>query len=184
MKRHFYISDDLDDLEDVEVELEQRGISKPHIYILSFDDCAVAVHGRLQEVEVVLRMNVVSGTKMDSMIGVCSAFSVLFIGYFLGWAQGIIWLPFVFLSIITLGFCTQEGGFIGIQKNKRFAHFDETLKNGQHVFLVDIEPEREQLLTQIMSVHPALKFAEDGPSVLHWYICLQEILQRFFRLNP
>ena len=27
MKRHFYISDDLDELEDVEVELEERGIS-------------------------------------------------------------------------------------------------------------------------------------------------------------
>jgi len=185
MKRHFYISDDLDELEDVEVELEERGISKPHIHVLSLDDCAVAEHGRLQEVEAVLRTNVVSGTKMGAMIGVCSAFAVLFIGYVSGWVQGIIWLPFVFLSIITLGFCTWEGGFIGIQKkNKRFAHFDETLKNGQHVFLVDIEPEREQLLTQIMSVHPALKFAGEGPSVPHWYIRLQEILQRFFRFNP
>ena len=79
---------------------------------------------------------------MGALIGICGAFAVLFIGYVLGWVQGIIWLPFVLLSIITLGFCTWECGFIGIQKNKRFAHLDEILKNGQHVFLVDIEPER------------------------------------------
>lgn len=49
---------------------------------------------------------------------------------------------------------------------------------------MNVEPEREKRLTQIISIHPALKFAGVGPSVPHWYIGLQEILQRFFRLNP
>ena len=63
-------------------------------------------------------------------------------------------------------------------------HLNETSKNAQHVFPMDIEPDCEKLSTQIMSVHLALKFAGEGLSDTHWYIRLQEILQRFFRLHP
>ena len=41
MKRHYFISDDLDDLERIEEELEQRGINTPQIHVLSKDDAAV-----------------------------------------------------------------------------------------------------------------------------------------------
>ncbi len=185
MKRHFYISDDLDELEDIEIELEAEGISTPHIHVLSLDEAGVAAHKRLQEVEAVLRTNVVLGTKLGALAGIVAAMSTLLLGYLTGWAQGIIWLPFSFLSIILLGFCTWEGGFIGIQSNnKRFAKFEKTLNDGQHVFLVDIEPEREQLLLRIIGFHPALKSAGEGPSVPHWYIRIQEIFKTFLRVHP
>ncbi len=35
MKRHFYISDDLDDLDRIEVELEEKGVHKPQIHVFS-----------------------------------------------------------------------------------------------------------------------------------------------------
>ena len=35
MLRHYYISDDLDDLEAVELELEGKGVSTPQIHVLS-----------------------------------------------------------------------------------------------------------------------------------------------------
>ena len=58
MNRHFYISDDLDDLELVEEELESNGISTPHIHVLSLNDAEVARHKHLHEVEAVLRTDV------------------------------------------------------------------------------------------------------------------------------
>ena len=38
MKRFYYISDDLDDLERIEHQLEAGGIARPQIYMLSNDD--------------------------------------------------------------------------------------------------------------------------------------------------
>jgi len=47
MKRHFYISDDLDDLDRIEVELEARGVHKPQIHVFSKDDTGVDAHDHL-----------------------------------------------------------------------------------------------------------------------------------------
>ena len=41
MKRFYYISDDLDDLAQVEQELEMAGIMKPQIHVFSHDDAGV-----------------------------------------------------------------------------------------------------------------------------------------------
>ena len=77
MRRHFYISSNLDELEDVEKELESRGISTPHIHVLSLDDAAVAQHDRLHEVEAVLRTDVVHGTEIGALIGLVISTSIL-----------------------------------------------------------------------------------------------------------
>ena len=64
MRRHFYICNNLDELEIVEKELENHGISTTHIHVLSLDDGEVARHGRLNEVEAVLRPDVVYATEV------------------------------------------------------------------------------------------------------------------------
>ena len=38
MKRYFYLSDDLDDLEAIQKELEERDITEPQIHVLSEQD--------------------------------------------------------------------------------------------------------------------------------------------------
>jgi hypothetical protein len=185
VRRHFYISSNLDELEDVEKELESRGISTPHIHVLSLDDAAVAQHDRLHEVEAVLRTDVVHGTEIGALIGLVISTSILLTAYLAGWAQGPTWIPFVFLSIAVLGFCTWEGGFFGIQiKNKRFSHFESELKAGNHLFFVDIESEKEQLLGDVISAHPQLVVAGEGPSVPHWFIRLQDRFKRFVKIMP
>jgi hypothetical protein len=102
-----------------------------------------------------------------------------------GWAQQATWIPFVFLAIIMVGFFTWEFGFIGIQrKNHRFARFEKALKNGKHVFFVDIEPENDQLLADMVKNHPKIKRAGDGPSVPQWYIQMQDGFKSFTKIMP
>ena len=38
MKRHFYVSEDLDDLDRIEQELENRGVHRPQIHVFSRDE--------------------------------------------------------------------------------------------------------------------------------------------------
>lgn len=61
MIRHFYISDDLDDLERLEQELEKSGIHKPQIHVVSRDDAGIVTHKNLHNIESVLKLDVVHG---------------------------------------------------------------------------------------------------------------------------
>ena len=70
MKRHYYISDDLDDLDHIEEALEKAGVSTPQMHVLSRDDAGVALHEHLHPVEAVLKKDVVRGTEIGAVIGV------------------------------------------------------------------------------------------------------------------
>ena len=185
MKRHFYISKDLDELEQIEQELETRGITTAHIHVLSHDDKEVANHPHLNEVEAVLRTDVVHSTKIGAVVGVIAATLMLYLVAFMGWAQQLTWTPFIFLAIVMLGFFTWEFGFIGIQrKNNRFARFESSLNAGKHIFFVDIEPQSESILRQVMFNHPSVQAAGDGPSVPQWFILLQDKFKLFVKTMP
>lgn len=185
MNRHFYISNNLGDLESLEIELETVGISAAHSHVLSLDDAQVAKHPNLNEVEAVLRTDVVHSTKIGAVVGVIAATLMLYIVALAGWAQQATWVPFIFLSIIIVGFFTWEFGFIGIQRNNnRFARFEKALKNGKHVFFVDIEPESDQILTDVVKKHTKIKPVGDGPSVPQWFIQMQDGFKSFTKIMP
>ena len=84
MKRHYYISDDLDDLEVIEQQLEAAGVSTPQIHVLSKDDSGVQLH-HLHQVEPVLKKDVVKGTWLGAVVGVIAAIAVLI----LAWKTGL-----------------------------------------------------------------------------------------------
>jgi hypothetical protein len=163
MKRYYYISDDLDDLEDVEQELEKAGVTTPQIHVLSRDDAGVALHEHLHPVEAVLKKDVVHGTEIGAVVGVLGAVIVLAVSYFSGVTETVGWVPFVFLAVIVLGFCTWEGGLFGIQEpHKEFKRFEGDLDAGKHVFFVDVSPEQEQALSAIVKAHPRMQQAGEG----------------------
>jgi len=94
--------------------------------------------------------------------GVIGASIILLAAWATGIAETITWVPPVFLSIIILGFCTWEGGFIGIQKpHKEFKRFQDTLRSGKHVLLVDVSQDQESILQQVANAHPKLAPAGD-----------------------
>ena len=163
MKRHFYLSTDLDDLDHVEDELEKAGVATAQIHVLSFDDAGVAMRPHLHPVEAVLKQDVVRGTEIGAVIGVVGAALVLAFFYFTGLAETVTWVPGIFLAIVVLGFSTWEGGFLGIQTpHHDFLAFKGDLEAGKHVFFVDIDPEQEAVLARIVADHPRLQVAGEG----------------------
>ena len=92
------------------------------------------------------------------------------------------WIPWIFLSIIVLGFCTWEGGFIGIQRrNKHFERFEEVLKKGRHVFFVDVPPEQEDVLAQVVKKHPGLEVAGTERGTPQWIMKGQKRIPHLLR---
>ena len=185
MKRHYYISDDLDDLEDVSKELIEQNITSPQFHVLSNDDAAVEKHN-LHEVEAVLKQDVVHSTELGAVIGLALATLVLAGANLLGLtATAAGWLPFIFLAIVILGFCTWEGGLIGIQiPNYQFTRFQEVLAKGKHVFFVDVEQRQEQQLAKVVGRHPHLQLAGMGDATPRWVIRSHDNYTSFMKAMP
>lgn len=170
MKRHYYISDDLDDLELIERQLEAAGVSTPQIHVLSEDDAGVKAH-HLNDVEAVLRKDVVHGTERGAIVGIIGAAVILGAAWATGVTATITWVPPIFLAVIILGFCTWEGGLIGIQEpHADFIRFRDTLHAGKHILMVDVSQTQEHILLQVTSEHPKLTPAGEGLSAPGWFI--------------
>jgi hypothetical protein len=175
MKRHYFISDDLDDLERIELELEHGGINKPQIHVLSKDDTAVAHHKHLHNIEAVFKQDVVNGMLLGAIFGVLGAMLVMITGYMSNLPETYTWVPFYFLAIVVFGFLTWSGGFYGIQTpHKDFRRFQNDLANGKHVFIVDLDPSQEPIIQQIKAKHPHLTDAGVGDATPRWVIMGQQ----------
>ncbi|NMH60063.1 NAD/FAD-utilizing enzyme [Alteromonas ponticola] len=158
MSRHYYISDDLDDLEVVEKELEQQGVSRSQIHVLSDKDADVENH-HLHAITPFLKKDVVHSSELGAFIGVAVAAVLLAVVYLLELHNSAVgWLPFLFGAAVVLGFCIWEGGLIGLQvPNQQFKRFQTFLDKGNHVFFVDTKDEQEAKLAEVMSHHPRLR---------------------------
>lgn len=185
MLRHYYVSDDLDDLELVECELEANGVTTPHIHVLSDDEAGLA-HHNLHGVESVLKKDVVHSTEIGAIIGIMGFIAVLGIAYALNWHQtGAGWMPFLFLAVVILGFCTWVGGFIGIQEpNHEFTRFQQELEQGKHILFVDVEAHQESVLQSVIGHHPKLALAGTGSATPSFVVDAQDKFQAFMKVMP
>jgi hypothetical protein len=183
MNRHYYISDDLDDLETVETELEANGISTEQIHVLSENDADVEQHHHLHDVPSFMKQDVVHSGEIGALVGVVLAALVLGVAYLLGWTESAAgWTPFIFLAIVVLGFSIWEGGFFGIQvPNAHFRNFGQKLKEGKHVFFVDVEPDQESVLDRVIGRHPTLQDAGTGTAAPHWIVAWMHRWHQFKR---
>lgn len=175
MKRHYFISDDLDELDRIEQELEQSGINKPQIHVLSKDDTAVESRRHLHNIEAVFKQDVVHGTMLGAMLGIFAAALVIAIGYFTSLPETYTWMPFYFLALVMFGFITWSGGFYGIQTpHKDFRRFQKDLNNGKHIFIVDVDPAQEEIIQKIQARHPHLSDAGTGGATPRWVVMGQQ----------
>ena len=184
MKRHYYISDNLTDLKNLEDELQSRGLSSAQFHVLSDKDAEVEQHD-LHDVQSLMKKDVVHSTERGALIGLLGAAIVLAGAYYAGFTAVVGWVPFVFLAIIVLGFCAWEGGLFGIQvPNNNFTRFRDALRSGKHVFFVDVESSQENMLAEIVSAHPTLEVAGMGTSTPRWLISFQQKWKQFIETMP
>jgi hypothetical protein len=165
VKRFYYISDNLDDLEQIEHQLEAGGIARPQIYLLSNDD--VGLENRdVNRVASFLKTDLIHAGEIGALLGLAIAAVILLISYFSGIAAQVGWAPFIFLAIVGFGFATWEAGFIGMQTpNVHFARFEEALEQGRHVLFVETDREDQRKLKAVIKQYPSLERA--GTEVTH-----------------
>ncbi len=183
MLRHYFISDNLDDLELFEEQMEAAGIPTPQIHVLSQHDAEIDHHEHLHRVHSFMKKDIIHSSELGALVGLGAAAFVLVLAHFAGWTHSPAgWMPFIFLAFLMFGFCIWEGGLLGIQKpNYHFARFAEALKADKHIFFVDLEPSQEGVLEKVFKDHPHVELAGTGSSTPHWLVELQNKLPRFFK---
>lgn len=184
MERHFFASSDLRDLELLEMELEGMGVVRPQIHVLTDSEAQLSGY-RLHEVSSLMRTDVIRKGLVGAIVGAAGCFSVLAIASISGLATSVGWTPFILLAIVVLGFCTWEAGFLGFQlPNRQFRNFEHLLKEGKHLFFVDVRGHQRELLDQAVDRHPGLIRLGEGEGSPWWLISLQEKFQRFVHWAP
>lgn len=185
MRRYYFISDDLDDLSQIEKELEARGMTTPQIHVLSMDDAGLQKHN-LNDVAPLMRRDVFRTTAKAFVFGFLCAVLVMAFAIFSGATQSVGWAPFVLLAIVVMGFITWEGGMWGIQEpNIHFKRFEDVIKSGKHVLYVEVTKGREEMMMkEVVSHHPRLQPAglEASPSGL--LIDAENSANRFVKWAP
>lgn len=180
MKRHFYVSDDLDDLDRIEQELESSGLHRPQIHVFSRDDSGVDTHDHLHNIQSVFKKDLVHGTIVGAWIGAALAVLVLIVTAFSDLPQAYTWTPFIMLAVVLLGFGAWSGGLYGIQVPHRdFKRFEPQLRAGKHVFIVDVDPAQEASLERVVRRHPRLKLAGTGKATPRWIVMGQHNIRKF-----
>ena len=183
--RHYFISDDLDDLETFEVQLEEAGIEASKIHVLAHDRDEADVHNHvhLHDVQSFMKKDVVHSTMIGALVGILAFMLVLVIANVAGWTDSPAGqMPFIFLAVALLGFCTWSGGLRGIQEpNHHFRRFENALNEGKYVFFTDLESREESVLETVLKSHPKISAAGTGASPPYWIIALQTRIPWFFR---
>jgi F0F1-type ATP synthase assembly protein I len=171
MNRHYFISDDLDDLDRIEEELEHRGVFRPQIHVLSKDDAGIGTHRHLHNI----KQDVVHGTLVGAIIGIFAATLVMTLVYFSDLPDTYPWTSFIFLAVIVFGFITWSSGFYAIQTpHNEFRRFQEELDCGNHIFIVDVDSSQENVVKQLQIDHPSLHDAGAGSATPRWIVMGQQ----------
>jgi hypothetical protein len=161
MKRHYYVTTDMDDLEVAGAELKQSGISASNIHVLTEDAAGTMAH-HLPPVNDLMKRDAVHLAIVGAVLGLLLAAAILILASTSGLAAQTGWTPFILLSIVVMGFSTWEGGLLGIQRpNHALLRFMGSIKKGRHVLLVDVNTQQEQALAGVVANHPALRAAHD-----------------------
>lgn len=171
MRRYFFIADNLEHIEKVEQSMKKQGFAENQYHVLSNDDSNTE-RRKLNDVASIFKRDVIHSTMLGALVGLGFAAAILAVTWSAGWAnQAFGWAPFVILAFLAFFFCTWEGSFLGIQiPNSQFKRFNRVLKEGKHIFFVDLDEAQLKRFEPVKKWHPELKDAGTGNGAPWWLL--------------
>ena len=184
MNRYYYICKDLDDISRAEEQLLAAGFSPVQIHTFSHNDADVEKR-RLHDVDSFSKKDIVTSTLIGASLGLVGALAIIAVASLLGVTGQAAWVPVLFLAVCVLGFCTWEGGLMGIQTpNREFARFESDLQNGRHIFFVDVATRQKETFIQIISNYASMSEAGKRSNGYSWTMPLRENARKFVHWAP
>ncbi|WP_298442123.1 hypothetical protein [uncultured Ferrimonas sp.] len=155
MFRHFYLCTSLWELDLIERELQQVGLRPSQIHVLSAQP-QLADRFHLNPLNEFWYYNLPRSLAAGTVIGAAVAGLVLAAADIGGLAIQIgSWVPIGMLALLLGLFCAWQGGFIGLQcPHHQLGRYQQAVRSGMHLLLVDVSFTERPRLQQVMSNHP------------------------------
>lgn len=181
MKRYFYTGNDLDDMEAVSRQLESEGIDRVQMHVLSRDDSGLDSHQGIHAVTSIMKKDLLASGLRGAFIGALVALAVIVVAVQLeAFASPAGMVIALFLAIGGFGFCTWEGGLIGIQTaNRRFGRFQGMLDSGRHVMFIDVDRGQLVTLRRVLAGHPGIESIGESKGLPRWLVTSQREVPKF-----
>ena len=181
--KHYFISDDLDDLDFLEDELEHAGIDSTRICVFSNDSVSVANDIHLHAVQSIFTRDVVHCSWCRNRFTWC----LPGVGYDLrpGSPRLYHWLDTLYFPVCGCdGFCTWEGGFVGMQKQTIITNnLSQLWRMANMSSSLDLDPNQEKSLSIALQDHPKLLEAATEVGSPHWILASRHWLTAFIDRN-
>ncbi len=145
--RHYFIADELKAIEHMGERMADAGVPGFQLHVLTRSE-AEAETLNLPLVNSLMKRDLVHSLMAGATVGAVTASFIIAVTALLGLPGPVIgWTPYVCLAIVAFGFCTWEGGLIGMEEpNRMLRDFDHELNQGRHVFFADITPDQKNFL--------------------------------------
>lgn len=158
MKHAYYMTKDLEEIEQVQHELKEAGLNEEHVHVLSDNEASVEKRD-LHPVNPFMRTDVVHSMTIGAVIGVLGALALASTPWMFEITSSVGQALVIFGCLLVLGFSTWEGGLWGIQEaNHKFERVEAEIHSGKHLMIVDYDGEQEfRQLRRMQQKHPNLE---------------------------
>lgn len=167
MKRLYYLTHDIDVAESVSDALHENGISDWNFHVLSKDEAGIKKH-HLNSATPIHELDILRSGERGLIYGAILAMILIFlVGQFTSWFQMFGALGVFGIGIITIGFSTWVGGFVGMQtENYKIRRFHGAIEKGCYLLMVDVSNDHKAETEQLLATFQGVKKAgEDTPLV-------------------
>jgi len=157
-----YFTDSIDELEKTEHDLEENGVPRSHIHLLSRSESEL-IQKDLPVYSDFSKRDILHGGVMGALLGVTMAIGLLLASFLYGVTDSSIWVVIAFVSAMIIGFCTWEGGLFGLTKvNHKLAAYQAEVNSGRHLLVIDAKDASEEKTTRlIVNAHPLVQPADE-----------------------
>jgi hypothetical protein len=168
MKRLYYLSKNLDAIDDISQTLHDAGISDWNFHVLSKDKAGLTTH-RLHSTNPFHERDILRAAERGALIGITASIScalVLITTNALPVQTS--YMALAALVLVCSLFGTWAGGFFGIQtENYKVRQFHTELEDGQHLLMIDVDKKHEYAIRRLMAHHrEAVPMGVDTPVVM------------------
>lgn len=187
--RHYFITDNLETTEHLNNSLTEQGLSPYQLHVLTRDEREAELRN-LPLVASLFKRDVTRSLATGAAVGTLAAAFIIGTVALLGLPGPTLgWTPYVMLAVVAFGFCTWEGGLIGIEEpSATLKQFDDVLNAGHHVFFADLKPdEKVNLLNALDDMkqqgHSDIELKKLETGKPHWMIDAWNATRSFINQN-
>lgn len=144
MPQLHYLTSNIQELNAAEHDLENNGIPRKHIHIFSLNDQQLTALN-LPTYSEWSKRDITYYGFLGLLLGACLCICLILMSAFWGLTSSTGWSIIAFVGLGTIGFCTWEGGLIGVNKlNHHLKPYKHALDQGAILLVVDVDDAKEE----------------------------------------